>query len=117
MLRPTMLCMATTHSSLGTRMGSSHTEHSRPLASPDPEPEAKAKADAEAYYALYGYYPSWYRGYYGHGLVYGKRSADAVAEPEPEAKAKADAEAYYALYGYYPSWYRGYYGPGLVYGK
>merc|ERR1739842_65324 len=79
-------------------------------------PEAKAEADAEAYYALYGYYPSWYRtGYYGHGLVYGKRSA--VAEPDPEAKAEADAEAYYALYGYYPSWYRGYYGHGLVYGK
>merc|ERR1719418_34995 len=40
---------------------------------------------------------------YGHGLVYGKRSADA--EPEPEAKANADAEAHYALYGYYPVGY------------
>merc|ERR1712186_175220 len=45
--------------------------------------------------------PGWYRGYYGHGLVYGKRSADADAD----AKAKADAEAHYALYGYYPVGY------------
>merc|ERR1719492_703329 len=75
------------------------------MAAPDADADAKAKADAEAYYALYGYYPAWYHGYYGHGIVYGKRSADADAEAEAKAKADVEAEAHYALYGYYPVGY------------
>merc|ERR1712055_773108 len=71
---------------------------------------ADAKADADPYllYGGYGgYYGYPYVGYgYGHGLIYGKRSADA--------KPKADADPY-LLYGGYGGYY-GYPYAGYGYG-
>ena len=86
---------------------------------PKPNPEGRSKADAEAWYAYYGYYPTWYTTayvypYYG-AYYYGKKKRSADAEPapmpNPEGRSKADAEAWYAYYGYYPTWYTGYYYP------
>ena len=85
------------------------------FAEPDsePNPEGKSDADALAHYRYYGYWPTWYTGYYlthpyyyGHYL--GKRSADS----EPAAITKADSEAltYYYAHGLtWPAGYTGYY--------
>ena len=63
----------------------------------DAKPKGKSDAGAYIYYTAFGYWPSWYTGYY----LIGKRSAEG--EAKSDGKSDADAYLYYTTYGYWPS--------------
>merc|ERR1712080_751867 len=84
------------------------------IAESDSRLEGKSDADAKAYYATYGYWPSWYTGAYTYPYTYGyghyghylgKRSSDS----EAITKADSDAYYYYTTHGTWPVGYTGYY--------